>query len=88
MEEKLDTLIASMDVIKQTQFSDQQDLRKRLDRLEKDVAVRQEEVTERVVKKLKEDQMFTFKKTGNEKQFIFNDNVKDQLLATVNTSIV
>ena len=41
-----------------------------------------EEATQRVVKKLKEDQTFTFKKKGNEKQYIFNDNVKDQFLAT------
>ena len=39
------------------------------------------EATQWVVKKLKEDQIFTFKKKGNEKQFIFKDNVKNQFLA-------
>ena len=34
------------------------------------------------MKKLKEDQTFIFKKKGNEKQYIFNDNVKDQFVAT------
>ena len=46
------------------------------------MAAGQEEATQRVVKKLKEDQTFSFKKKGNEKQYIFNDNVKDQLLST------
>ena len=46
------------------------------------MAVGQEEATQRVVKRLKEDQTFAFRKKGNERQFIFNDNVKDQLLAT------
>ena len=81
MEEKIDTLIKSVDNLKETQAGDQQDLRRRLDQLEKDMAAGQEETTQRVVKKLKEDQTFTFKKKGNEKH-IFNDNVKDQLLST------
>ena len=46
------------------------------------MAAGQEEATQRVVKKLKEDQTFSFKKKRNEKQYIFNDNVKDQLLST------
>ena len=53
-----------------------------MDQLEKDVAVGQEEVTRRVVKKLKEDQTFMFKKKGNEKQLIYNYGMKDQFLAT------
>ena len=71
----------SVDNLKKTQARDQEDLRRRLDQLEKDVAVGQEEATQRVVKKLKEDQTFTFKKKGDEKQYLFNDNVKDQFLA-------
>ena len=46
----------------------------RLDHLEKDIAMGQEEATQWVVKKLKEDQTFTFKKKGNEK---FKRNVKN-----------
>ena len=82
MEEKIDALIKSVDNLKQTQAGDQQDLRRRLDQLEKDMATGQKEATQRVIKKLKEDQTFSFKKKGNEKQYIFNDNVKDQLLST------
>ena len=82
MEEKLDALLQSVDNLKKTQPGDQEDLRRKLDQLEKDVAVGQEETTQRVIKKLKEDQTFTFKKKGNKKQYIFNDSVKDQFLAT------
>ena len=66
MEEKIDALIASVDNLKRTQAGDQQDLRRRLDQMEKDMAIGQEEATQRVVKKLKEDQTFTFKNKGNE----------------------
>ena len=62
-----EALIKSIDYLKKTQAGDQQDLWKRLDYLEKNVAMSQEEATQWVVKKLKEDQTFTFKKKGNEK---------------------
>ena len=42
MEEKFDALIKSMDSLKETQAGDQQDLQKRLDQSDKDVAVGQE----------------------------------------------
>ena len=45
-----------------------------MDYLEKNVAMGQKEATQWVVKKLKEDQTFTFKKKGNEK---FKHNVKN-----------
>ena len=35
-----------------------------------------------MVKKLKEDQTLVFEKKGNEKQFLFNDNMEDQIDAT------
>ena len=53
-----------------------------MDQLKEVVAIGQEGATQLVIKKLKEDQTFTFKKKENEKQFIFNDNVKDWFLAT------
>ena len=55
MEEKINALIQSVHNLKQTQAGDQQDLRRRLGQLEKDMAIGQEEATQRVVKKLKED---------------------------------
>ena len=72
-----DALIKSIDYLKKTQAGDQQDLWKRLDQLKEVVVIGQEGATQLVIKKLKEDQTFTFKKKENEKQFIFNDNVKD-----------
>ena len=32
-----------------------------------------------MVKRFKEDRTLVFRKKGNEKQFLFNDNVKDQI---------
>ena len=72
----LDALIKSIDYLKKTQAGDQQDLWKRLDQLKEVVVIGQEGAIQLVIKKLKENQTFTFKKE-NEKQFIFNDNVKD-----------
>ena len=44
------------------------------------MAAGQENATQHVVKKLKEDQRFIFRKKGSKKQYIFNDNVKDQFV--------
>ena len=71
-----------MQTLEQSQEDGQSVIKRRLDQLEKDVAVGQENATQRVVKKLKEDQTFVFKKKGNEKQYIFNDNIRDQFVAT------
>jgi len=81
-EEKMNEILQSLQTLKQSQEDGQNVIKRRLDQLEKDVAVGHENATQRVVKKLKEDQMFVFKKKGNEKQYIFNDNVKDQFFAT------
>ena len=78
-EEKLDALLKSVEALKQEQLDGQRDLRKRLEHLEKEVSSGQEEATQRVVKRLKEDRTLVFWKKGNERQFIFNNNVKDQL---------
>ena len=78
-EEKLDSVLKSLEAIKQENADGQKDLRRRLEKLEKDMSSGQEEATQRVVKRLKEDRTLVFKKKGNEKQFLFNDNVKDQI---------
>ena len=39
----------------------------------------QEKATQQVVKRLKEDRTLVFKKKGSEKQFLFNENVKNQI---------
>ena len=78
-EENLDALLKSVDSLKQEHAEAQRDLRKRLEHLEKEVVTGQENVTQRVVKRLEEDRTLVFRKNGNECKFIFNDNVKDQL---------
>ena len=77
----MDEILQSLQTLRKSQEDGQNVIKRRLDQLEKDVAAGQENATQRVVKKLKEDQTFVFKKKGNEKQYIFNDNVKDQLVA-------
>jgi len=57
----------------------QRNLRKRLEHLKKEVLTGQEDAMQWVVKPLKEDRTFVFRKKGNDHQFIFNDNIKDQL---------
>ena len=82
VDEKMDEIFKSLRSLKESQEEGQTTIKRRLDQLEKNVVVGQEDATQRVVKRLKEDQTFTFKKKGNEKQFIFNDNVKDQFVST------
>ena len=48
----------------------------KLEKLKQDVHVR---AMEQVVRKLKHDHMLEFKKKGHESQFLFNDEVKDQM---------
>ena len=78
-EEKIDVLLKFVEVLKQEHYPAQCDLRKRLEHLEKEVSMRQEDAMQWVVKRLKEDRTFVFRKKGNDHQFIFNDNIKDQL---------
>ena len=76
-EDKINEILESLKTLKKSQDDGQNVIKRRLDQLEMDVAAGQENATQRVVKKLKEDQTFVLRKKGNEKQYIFNDNVKD-----------
>ena len=78
----MDEILKSLQSLRQSQEEGQTAIKRQLNQLEKDVAAGQEDTTQHVVKRLKEDQTFIFKKKENEKQFIFNDNVKDQFVAT------
>ena len=69
-EEKLDALLKSVETLQKEQSDGQRDLRKRLDHLEREVFTRQEDATQRVVKRLKEDRTLVFRKKGNEWQLI------------------
>ena len=75
-DEKLDSILNSLEIIRQENADSQKDLKRRL---EKDMSLGQEKSTQQVVKRLKEDRTLVFKKKGNEKQFLFNENVKDQI---------
>ena len=79
MEVKLDELLASFKQLKDTQEANQQKMTEKLKKLEQDVHAGQDTAAERVVKKLKRDRTLEFKKKGHERQFLFNDEVKDRM---------
>ena len=78
MEEKLDQLLVSVDELKQTQESNKVEMVQRLDQLEQDVATNQDMSTQHIVKKIRRDHGYEFKRKGNKKQFLFNDELKDR----------
>ena len=65
--------------MKQTQAENQREMSQKLEQLERDVHAGQDVAAERVVKKLKRDRGYEFKKKGHEKQYLFNDDIKDKL---------
>ena len=79
MEAKLDELLKSVQSLSDEQKQSQTVMKQRLDQLEKDVSAKNEETTERVVKRLKRARTHEFKRKGNEKQFEFNEEVKDRM---------
>ena len=79
MEAKLDELLSSFDAMKKSQQENQADMSKKLEKLERVVQAGQDVAAERVVKKLKRDRGYEFRKKGNEHQFVFNDEIKDRI---------
>ena len=79
MEAKLEELLSSFDAMKKSQQENQADMSKKLEKLERDVQAGQDVAAERVVKKLKRDRGYEFRKKGNEHQFVFNDEIKDRI---------
>ena len=79
MEGKLDELLASFEALKKSQQDNQADMTKKLEKLERDIQAGQDVAAERVIKKLKQDQGYEFRKKGNEHQFVFNDEIKDRI---------
>ena len=82
MEAKLDELLDSFKQLKDTQEANQQKMTEKLEKLEQDVHAGQDTAAEWVVKKLKRDRTLEFKKKGHERQFLFNDEVKDRMEST------
>ena len=78
----MDELLASVAGLKETQETSKLKMGQRLDQLEKDVSAKQDQNTERMVKKLKRDRRgYEFKRKGNKRQFLFNDELKDRIEA-------
>ena len=59
-----------------------EDVQQRLDKLEGDVAARQDNAAQIVVQKLKADRSYTFRKKGHEEQYRFNADIKRHLNKT------
>jgi len=76
MEDKLDELLASFKELKDTQSANQQEMS---EKLEQDVNTGHDTTAKWVMKKLKCDRSLEFKKKGHERQFLFNDKVKDRM---------
>lgn len=55
-------MLKLLDTMKQEHIEGQRDLRRKLEQLQKEVATGQEDATQRVVKRLKEDRTLVFKK--------------------------
>ena len=82
MEAKLDELLESVKSLAgKSRTKNKTEMKSRLDQLEKDVSTNNEQNTQRVVKRLKRARAYEFRRKGNEKQFEFNDEVKDRLEA-------
>ena len=79
MEGKLDELLQSFSTLKKSHEESQRQITAKLDRLEQDVATGQEETLQLVAKKLKRDPEYQFHRKGNEKQFVFNEEVNDSI---------
>ena len=76
---KLDKLLTLIAVMKQTQAENPREMSQKLEQVERDVHTGQDVVAKRVVKKFKRDRGYEFQKKGREKQYLFNDDIKDKL---------
>ena len=56
------------------------DMQHKFDTLQEEIAAGQDDATERVVKKLRVDRGYTFKKKGHEHQFRFNAEIEERIV--------
>ena len=54
------------------------DMQQKFDSLQEEIAAGQDDATKHVIKKLRVDWGYTFKKKGHEQQFHFNAEIKEQ----------
>lgn len=78
----MDSVLKSIQELKQTQAADKRDIDQKLQQFESNVSAGQEEAIQRVVKKLHCDRRYEFRKKGHEKQYQFNDELADCLAST------
>ena len=81
MKAKLDQLLRSVNSLTEEHKQSQTKIKQRLNQLEKDVSANNEETMQHVMKRLKRAQTYDFKCKGNEKQYKFNEEVKDRIEA-------
>ena len=78
MEEKLDQLLASVDELKKAQESDKVEMKRPA---RAGCGNQPGFSAQRMVRKIRRDRGYEFKRKGNEKQFLFNDELKDRIEA-------
>ena len=90
MKAKLDELLSSLKDLKETQTSNQKEMSdkiaanqrkmtEKMNKLERDVYTGQDDVADRVVKRLKREKGLEFKKKGHEIQYLFNEGLRDKI---------
>ena len=72
-----------MDAIKKVEDS----VDTKLTAIKRDVTVERESANDRLVKKLQLDSKPSFRKKGNEKQYVFNEQVRDKLVDSVTSAL-
>ena len=64
-----------MDEIKQTRA----EMQEKIGKLQEEVAATQDDAAQKIVKKLKADRGYTFRKKGHEQQFRFNADINEHI---------
>ena len=72
-----------MDAIKRVEDS----VDTKLSTIKKDLTLERESADDRLVKKLRLDSKPSFRKKGNEKQYVFNEQVRDKLVDSVSSAL-
>ena len=78
-DEKLDALIASVSKLQDSHKQSQLELDGKLKKPEEDVAATQLDVTKRVIKKVRRNRLYEFRRKGHKEQFLFNAKVADRI---------
>ena len=80
-EDKIDSLLRSVEALKKAQQESQEEVSRKLSQLESDVMASQDSAAQRICKKMKREWAPEFKKKGHERQYQFIEQVKDHVEA-------